>query len=166
MGRWFLKNKKIIPGGQFHLETMKVEIIDKTLILDIYGFSGTAANKDYAGTAFKLMDKMWQTVKTKELKNKGINIWVYETNENVFAGVELDNSPGHDTGLEHKLVNLPKYAYFKHIGPYNLINQVGQNMSAELSSRGFETSFPYVEIYGHWTNDDSKLETELLMCLK
>jgi predicted transcriptional regulator YdeE len=145
---------------------MKAEIITKNFTLGIYGFSGKAVNKDYAGTAFKLMDKMWQTVKTKELKNKGINIWVYETNEQVFAGVELDNSSSHDTGLEHKVVNLANYAYYKHIGPYNLIKQAGQNIRDELKKQGFETSFPYVEIYGHWTNDETKLETELLMSLK
>jgi hypothetical protein len=145
---------------------MKVEIINKNFTLDIYGFSGIAINKDYAGTAFKLMDKMWQIVKTKELKNKGINIWVYEANEKVFAGVELYNSPGHDTGLEHTIVTLPKYAYYKHIGQYSLIKQAGQNMRDELKNQGFETSFPYVEIYGHWTNDETKLETELLMALK
>ena len=146
---------------------MKVEIINKHFTLDIYGFSGIAVNKDYAGTAFKLMDKMWQTVKTKELKNKGTNIWVYETNEKVFAGVELDNSANHDdTGLEHKVVNLPNYAYHKHIGSYNLIKQIGQNMRDELKNLGFEMTFPYVEIYGHWTNDETKLETELLMSLK
>jgi hypothetical protein len=61
---------------------MDLEIINKDLRLDIYGFSGTAINKDYAG------------------------------------------------------------------------------------NRGFETTLPYIEIYGHWTNDETKLETELLMSLK
>jgi hypothetical protein len=145
---------------------MKVEIIHKKLTIDIYGFSGVTVNKDYAGTAFRLMDKMWQAVKTKELKNKGLNIWVYEPNEKVFAGVELYNPPDHDTELENKLFDLPNYAYYKHIGPYSLIKQTGQHMRDELTSKGFETSFPYVEIYGHWTNDETKLETELLMCLK
>jgi len=145
---------------------MKVEIINRNFTLDLYGFSGIAVNKDYAGTAFTLMDKMWQIVKTKELKNKGINIWVYETNEKVFAGVELYHSPDHDTGLEHKVFDLPNYAYYKHIGPYHLIKQAGQHMRDELKSKGFETGLPYVEIYGHWTNDETKLETELLMSLK
>jgi predicted transcriptional regulator YdeE len=145
---------------------MKVEVIHKNLTLDIYGFSGIAVNKDYAGAAFKLMDKMWQTIKAKELKNKGINIWVYEPNENVFAGVELYDSPGYDTGMEHKVVDFTKYAYYKHIGPYNLIKQVGQNMRDELKINGFEAIFPYVEIYGHWANDETKLETELLISLK
>lgn len=145
---------------------MKVEIINKNLLLDIYGFSGTAVNKDYAGTAFKLMNKMWQTVKANNLKNKGFNIWIYEQDEKVFAGVELYNIPGPDIRLEQKSINLAKYAYYKHIGSYNQIKQVGQNMRDELKSKGFETILPYIEIYGHWTNDETKLETELLMSLK
>ncbi len=145
---------------------MKLQIINEKLRLDIHGFSSTAPDKDYIGTAFKLMDRMWQIVKSNSLKNKGHNIWVYEENERVFAGVELDESPKNDTGLEQKSISIVKYAYCKHIGPYNLIKQTGQNMKNELQDRGFETTFPYIEIYGHWTNDETKLETELLMCLK
>ena len=147
-------------------QTMNLEIIDKSLSLDIYGFCGTAMNKDYSGTAFRLMDKMWQIVRLNGLKNKGLNIWVYEQNEKVFAGVELEDNPTQIMDLEQKTVTLIKYAYHKHIGPYNLIKQAGQNMANELKDRGFETTFPYVEIYGHWTNDETKLETELLMSLK
>ena len=145
---------------------MNVEIINKKLFLDIYGYSGTAINKDYAGTAFKLMDKMWQTVKSNNLKNKGLNIWVYEEHEKVFAGVELNDIPKHDTGLEQKSITLVKYAYYKHTGLYDLLKQVGKNMRDELESKGFEAIFPYIEIYGHWTSDETKLETELLMCLE
>jgi len=145
---------------------MKVEIIHKNLKLDIYGFSGIAVNKDYAGTAFKLMDKMWQTVKANNLKNKGLNIWVYEPGEKLFAGVELIDIPGHNTGLEQKTVTLHKYGYFKHIGSYSLIKQAGQNMRDEPQRKGYEIIMPYIEIYGHWTNDETKTETELLMALK
>ncbi|HSZ85037.1 MAG TPA: hypothetical protein VK787_03355 [Puia sp.] len=145
---------------------MNVEIINKDITLDIYGFSGTAINKDYAGTAFTLSGKMWQTVKSNNLKNKGLNIWVYEQNEKVFAGVELSYVPEHETGLEQKNIILTKYAYCKHIGSYKLIKQTGQNMRNELKSKGFEPILPYIEVYGHWTNDESKLEKELLMSLK
>ena len=145
---------------------MNLEIIYEPLRLDIYGFSGIAINKDYAGTAFRLMDKMWQTVKSNNLKNKGLNIWVYEQDQRVFTGLELNEIPNQDTGLEQKSITLLKYACYKHIGPYNLIKQAGQNMTDELKSKGYETILPYVEIYGHWTNDETKLETELLMSLK
>ena len=144
---------------------MTIEIINTPFKLNIYGFSGVALNKDYSGTAFRLSGKMWEMVKSKKIKNKGINIWVYEPNELVFSGVELDNGSENDIGLEQKNITLTKYAYYKHIGPYNLIKQVGLNMQNELKSEGFETTLPYIEIYGHWTNDESKLETELLMSL-
>jgi len=105
--------------------------------LDIYGFSGIAINKDYAGTAFRLMDKMWQEVKSNSLKHKGLNIWVYEPDEKVFAGVELYDMPEPHTKLEQKNITLIKYAYYKHIGPYHLLKQAGQNMVNELKGRGF-----------------------------
>lgn len=145
---------------------MQVEIINKDFRIDLHGISGVVTNKDYIGTVFPLMDKMWRIVREKELKHKGINIWVYEPNENVFAGVELYNTVPGDSGLEQKTVTLKKYAYYKHVGPYNLIKQAGQNMTDELKKKGFETCLPYIEIYGHWTTDETKLETELLMCLK
>ncbi|MEP7165865.1 MAG: hypothetical protein ABI741_14280 [Ferruginibacter sp.] len=145
---------------------MNLEISHEPLRLDIYGFSGIAINNDYAGTAFKLMDRMWQTVKSNNLKNKGLNIWVYEQDQRVFTGVELTDIPDQDTGLEQKSITLLKYAYYKHVGPYNLIKQVGQAMNNDMNKRGFEVTLPYVEIYGHWTNDESKLETELFMCVK
>ena len=144
---------------------MKIEIINKELKLDISGFSGIAANKNYAGTAFALMDKMWPVVKSKGLKHKGQNIWVYEANEKVFAGVELEGHSITDTSLEQKAVLLAKYAYYKHIGPYSQLKQAGDNMHNELRRMGLKAGFPYIEIYGHWTNDETKLETELLMAV-
>ena len=146
---------------------MSIKIITENFHLDIYGFGGVAFNKNYAGTAFQLSGKMWQVVKANGLKNKGKNIWVYETADRVFAGVELEHHAGGASyGLENKEIRLSKYAYHKHTGPYNLIKEAGQNMTSELAKQGFEVILPYIEIYGHWTSDESKLETELLMCLK
>jgi hypothetical protein len=146
---------------------MDISIVTKHFELDVYGFGGIATNKDYAGTAFKLSGKMWEVVKANGLKNKGKNIWVYEVADKVFAGVELDNpSNNNNFGLEKITISLEKYAYFKHIGPYNLIKRTGQNMTNELNKEGFEITLPYIEIYGHWASDETKLETELLMCVK
>ena len=144
---------------------MKIEIINKELKLDISGFGGVAVNKNYAGTAFALMDKMWPVIKSKGLKHKGLNIWVYEDNQQVFAGVELVDHSATDTGLEQKSVLLTKYAYYKHIGPYSGIKQAGDNMQNELRELGLKSVLPYIEIYGHWTNDETKLETELIIAL-
>ena len=148
------------------MSVMKTEIIDKELKLDVSGFSDTAANKNYAGTAFALMDKMWPVIKAKELRHKGLNIWIYEANEKVFAGVELEDTSIRETGLERKIILLPQYAYYKHIGPYSQIKQAGDSMRNEIQKMGLKPRLPYIEIYWHWTNDESKLETELLMAVE
>jgi effector-binding domain-containing protein len=145
---------------------MKAEIINKNFTADLYGFSGIAIGQDFAGTGFKLMDRMWKIVKSNNLKNKGINIWVYESQNKMFAGVELESVPPDNLGLEHKVVHLTKYAYHKHIGSYKLLKQAGQDINDELKSRGIQTDLPYIEMYGHWTNDESKLETEILVAVK
>jgi len=145
---------------------MNIEIITIALDLNVYGFSGVALNGDYAGTAFKLMDRMGQIVRSNELVNKGKNTWIYEQGDRVFAGVELDQPPGPGITLEHKSCRLLKYARFTHIGPYQLIGQAGQAMREELKQTGCIPVLPYVEIYGHWSNDETKLKTELLQCLK
>ncbi len=142
---------------------MNIEIINTPYHIHIHGFSGIAINKDYAGTAFKLSGNMWQAVKSNNIKNKGLNIWVYEPGDRVFAGVELEEAPAAGSTLEQKDITLLRYAYYKHIGPYQLIRQTGQAMTAELNKRGLTTTLPYIEIYGHWNRDESKLETELLM---
>jgi effector-binding domain-containing protein len=145
---------------------MAIEIINTELKLNIFGFSGVAVNKNYAGTAFALMDKIWPIVKSKGIKNKGLNIWVYEAGEKVFAGVELEDPSMPDTGLEHKTILLTKYAYYKHIGSYSLLKQAGDNLQTEIRRLGLKPGLPYIEIYGHWTPDDSKLETELLVTVE
>ena len=145
---------------------MNIDIIDQNLSLVISGFSGIAENRDYTGIAFKLMSKMWEVVKANNVNNKGLNILVYEENEKVFAGVELTGSTPQNTGLEQKNISLTKYAYFKHTGSYKLIREVGQNMRDELAGKGFQITFPYIEIYGHWVKEESELETELIMSIK
>ncbi|MDH4057769.1 MAG: GyrI-like domain-containing protein, partial [Cyclobacteriaceae bacterium] len=99
-------------------------------------------------------------------KNKGKNIWVYDTADKIFAGIELDNQTVNNFGLEKMTIDIDKYAYFKHIGAYNLIKQTGYRMTDELTKQGYEIIQPYIEIYGHWNNDESKSETELIMRLK
>jgi predicted transcriptional regulator YdeE len=145
---------------------MDLQIINTPFSLAIHGFSGVAINKDYAGTAFKLSSKTWEMVKVNNLNNKGINVWVYEPNEMVFAGVELDNILKQDLGLEQKNIFLEKYAYYKHVGPYHLIKQAANKVQDLLKEKGFSATLPYVEVYGHWTHDEAMLETELFISLK
>jgi effector-binding domain-containing protein len=145
---------------------MEIQIIDKPLKIAVYGFSATVINKNWSGTGSQLMNKLWEKIKANNLRHKGLNIWVYEDGYKMFTGVELDDVPQIDSSLELKNIDLSKYAYYKHIGPYQQIGNKGTQVLAELKSKGIETSLPYIEIYGHWTSDETKLETELIWCLK
>jgi len=144
---------------------MDVEILDQDFNLTLYGFSGTVMNKNYGDTGFKLMNKMWDKVRTHNLKHKGINVWVYEPNDRMFAGVELEQAAANDVGLESKQINLAKYAYYRHIGPYSGLAGAYSKMRAYLVEKNLNVSSPGLEIYGHWNQDESKLETEILMAL-
>jgi hypothetical protein len=150
----------------FDLLTMNLQILHEPISFHLYGCSGRATNNNYTETAFTLSGKMWQVVKAQDLKNKGMNVWAYEPGEAVFAGVELEDTPPQGTGLEEKTIHLVKYAHYKHIGSYKLLQQIGAQMREGILERGFEIMLPYVEVYGHWQSDETRLETELFMCLK
>ena len=144
---------------------MNVEILNEDFHLTVHGFSGTAINRNYGEIGFKLMNKMWEIVRANELKNKGINVWVYEAGEKVFAGVELENAPVNGSGLEMKQINLSKYAYYKHVGPYSGLANAYAKIRAYLAEKNLKPGYPGLEIYGHWSPDESKLETEIIMSL-
>ena len=144
---------------------MQIDIFDKAFNVVICGYAGTAINRNWGKTGFMLMDKMWQQLKLTPVKNKGTNIWVYGENNAMFAGVEPMEPLAQGTPLEIKQIELPKYVYYKHIGPYSKIAESGTAVQAWLHSKGLQTCWPYIEIYGHWVNDETKLETELIWCL-
>jgi len=144
---------------------MALQIIDNPFIVNLHGFSGKVLNKNYAGTGGPLMDAMWKEVKSKGIKNKGINYWVYDKGDMLFTGVELEQQLPADSKLELKKVHLTKYVRWKHIGPYTKLKGSYDSMHDELAKRNMDFYFPFLEIYGHWTPDESKLETDILFSL-
>ena len=144
---------------------MQIEIIEKDFNLILYGVSGVSVNNNLGETGFRLMGKMWEKVKADNLKHKGINVWVYEPEGKMFTGVEIEDIPLNYTGLELKEISLTKYAYYKHIGPYNKLAEAYTRLREQINQKGLKTCFPALEIYGHWNEDESKLETEILMSL-
>ena len=145
---------------------MDIEILNEKLHFDLYGFSGDVDNRDYPGTGKKLMDALWIEVRGVGLKHKGINFWVYDSAKRMFTGVELINGDTDHGSLEHKTVTLDKYAYLKHVGPYNKLGDAHRGLEKELANRGLIEIGPRVERYGHWTEDESQLVTEVYIGLK
>src|SRR5215813_5920233 len=98
---------------------MALEIIDHPFKVTLHGFSGKVLNKNYGGTGGPLMDAMWKEVKSKGIKNKGINYWVYDKGNMLSTGVELEQELPADSKMELKNIHLTKYVRWKHIGPYS-----------------------------------------------
>ena|SRR5215831_7690023 len=145
---------------------MPLEIINEPFFVSLYGFSGKVIEKNYAASGRLLMDAMWKEVKSRCLKNKGINYWVYDKGELLFTGIELEQDMPVDCKMESKIIALSRYVRWKHIGSYSTLKQSYDAMHAELASRNLDFYFPFLEIYGHWTPDESKLETDILFSLE
>jgi hypothetical protein len=120
------------------------------------------AERSYGEELVALLNEVWPRLRAKDVKSNGINVVVYDPDGTLFAGVELPEAEALRCGLASRRVALRRYGYFKHVGPYTRIHQTCVQMAEELRRLGHRPVQPVVEIYGHWTEDESRLETEIL----
>ena len=118
--------------------------------------------KSYGEEIVGLLNTVWSRLREMDVVQNGINMVVYDPDGTVFAGVEVSEADAKRCGLESRKVKLGRYGYFKHVGPYSKLQETCVRMAEELSTMGHPPTQPIVEIYGHWTDDESKLETEIL----
>ena len=121
--------------------------------------------KKFGEEIMALLGRVWPAIKASGVSHDGINRVVYESDERgctVFAGVVL---AGEALGMERKAVRLGRHAWWKHIGPYHLIAATGSAMTQALAARGVRLGSQMVEVYGHWNQDQSKLETETFVAV-
>jgi effector-binding domain-containing protein len=146
---------------------MEPVIINQRKMFTLFGFSKTHdQNKVYSETIFELLDKVWKEVRNNGLSHTGINHVVYDNGHNMFAGIELTSPPNEDSLLEKRDVTFQKYAYCKHIGSYSELDKTYKSMKSTVKAVGEHLVLPLIEIYGHWNEDESKLETEILHTLQ
>ena len=143
------------------MKRMDIDIVTKPLVLSLHGITGPVVNYDYAGAGVALMDTLWKEVADKALQTAGINHWVYDDAQSIFTAVVLTADPPAECVLTHRNLVLRQYAYWKHIGPYSELVNVYDAISDELEARDLRPCHPFVDIYGHWNEDESKLETEI-----
>ncbi len=144
---------------------MRIEIMTESLKITLFGVSSQVKSQTYSETGFQLMDVLWQEINKENLKHKGLNHWIYEDEDTLFIGVELQEYPRSETKLVRKEINIPRYAYWKHIGPYHQLGTVHADMHQTLEDKGLKTGYPVIEIYGHWQEDEMKLETDVMITL-
>lgn len=151
--------------GSFARLCMNVEVIQKNLDLVLYGFSSEVKDGRNGEVGVKLMEIMFQTFKAEGLEGDGTNVWVYDDADHMFVGMKLKQEPRRGTLMQRKHVSLKKYAYWKHVGSYDMLKEVNEKMRRTMEESGIKYSSPCLEIYGHWTEDQSKLVTEVLFAV-
>ncbi|MGD9636026.1 MAG: hypothetical protein AB7G28_25430 [Pirellulales bacterium] len=142
------------------------EIRNEPFSVVLYG----ASRQHQQGTCYgddirALLDRVWPVIKQHQIANRGLNHVVYGPHDDVFAGVEADVADAAAVGLERREVRLDRYAYARHVGPYSLLPSACESLHQWIQSHGFHPVQPLVEKYGHWTDDQSQLETELIQAL-
>lgn len=143
---------------------MQIEIKTQPLLKTLFGTSTTHdASQTYADEIINLLDYVWLAIKEQHLKHQGTNYALYSNKGNeLFVGVEVTSPFRPSKDFEVKKIDLKKYAYGKHIGPYQHLPSTHAEIKKSLQAMGTLHGEPIIEIYGHWTEDASKLETEIL----
>lgn len=146
---------------------MNIEIVAEPVGFRLHGIRGTVANDRFGEVGLRLMNEMWQMVRSRGIATTGINHWVYLDANELFVGVELtDGEPIAAAGaLEPIEILLPRYARHLHVGAYQALSLKWRDFRAELASLGERVSLPSLEIYGHHCDAPSLLETTLLIGL-
>lgn len=144
---------------------MQIEISDQPIQFHLHGFSGVVENNRFGEVGFRLMNEMWQVVKSANIATTGINHWVYLPGGKLFVGVETQGTPSNMNSLEPFEFQLKRYLKHVHIGPYQALPQKWRDLKVELERQGEIIGSPSLEIYGHHCDDPAELETTILIGL-
>ena len=142
---------------------MQIQIIDTPLTLHLTGLSKKHdPAKSYGEDLIGLLNVVWEKIKSRGVPNTGINHFVYDKNDVIFAGIIVTDPNVSLDGLESREIVLQRYASYTYVGPYSALPDVNAQVKAEIHARSLVTAWPMIEIYGHWNEDPAKLETELI----
>jgi predicted transcriptional regulator YdeE len=146
---------------------MPLDVRDAPFQKSLYGVSKPVPTGQKPGQVmFAAMDSLWGILRAHAIPNAGINHILYNGAASVFAGVELESPPDLSLGLQHIDVQIPRYAYYRHVGPYDQLGDVYRSVHEQIAALRLALGPLSLEIYGHWDADPSKLVTEILITLK
>lgn len=118
--------------------------------------------------AIPLADKVWEFIREHpEIPQPGINIWLYlpeGSNGEFVVRVGAEVLKPFDAIGPVVCSQTPggKVARTIHTGPYSGIPEAHKAIKAWCDLNGHSLTGPRWEVYGHWTEDESQLKTEIL----
>lgn len=129
----------------------------------IYGFSTSVPDGAYSAAGAALMDKLWAEIRARNLAHRGRNHWFYGPQGLLFTGVELQSAPLAESDLQRKDISFGRHLWAKHVGPVQAIEQTYASMRHALTRLLLKPTRASLEVYGHWVEDESLYETEILI---
>jgi hypothetical protein len=143
---------------------MQIQIVDTPWVKTLVGVSKRHdPSLSYGDEIRVLLGPVWEAVRRDKIATTGINHVYYGEQDEIFCGLEFSGAPVPLPGLTQRRIELGPYAYYRHIGPYELIPEAAHAVHAEVERLGLWSILPMMEIYGHWNEDPQKLETEILI---
>jgi len=109
----------------------------------------------------------WNLVKKAQLTNPGRMIAVYlDCEMNLEIGVEVDGAFPDQGELFSSSTPSGMIATAAHIGPYDRLGEAHSAIHQACKQQGRDFAGPSWEIYGHWSDDPTKLRTDVCYLLK
>jgi effector-binding domain-containing protein len=113
---------------------------------------------------------VWNFIRANNVNPRGRNVAIYRgtgTPElDVEIGVEVAATATGGGDVVVSATPSGLVAAVAHIGPYSLLMKANEAIKAWCDANNREIAGPSWEVYGHWTDDVSKLRTDVFWLLK
>jgi effector-binding domain-containing protein len=110
---------------------------------------------------------VWNVMKAQQVKGAGRHVALYLDGQiNLEVGVELERPFADHGEVVGSSIPAGTVATVAHIGPYQKLGDAHAAIRDWCRANGREFAGPSWEIYGHWTDDVTRLRTDVFYLLK
>jgi len=128
---------------------------------------GQATPASLTTTIFELLDQVWPFLRRHKVPT-GHNVVIYhDTVFNIEAGVEVFGPlPATEEPVLASQTPAGRAATTTHWGPYSELPQVAQAVLQWCAENGYRLAGTSWEVYGDWSDDPSRLRTDVFFLLE
>lgn len=106
---------------------------------------------------------VWSKIPRPKSEWIGRNVAIYHHDGNLFVGVECSDENYQVAGLERRTITIHDHILYIQKGPYSKFPDSYDQITNVFKTNAWEWGYPFMEIYGHWEEDESKLIVEILI---
>lgn len=110
--------------------------------------------------------EVWSFIRSRGVSDAGRHVAIYFDGViNLEVGVEIPDGFSGDGNVYLSKTPAGPVARTTHLGPYHLLGGAHRAIHDWCALNGRVPSGPSWEIYGHWTDDPAKLQTDIFYLL-